>query len=190
MVDYINVNRGITMDSISTPRLTLLPLTLEQLRMGLASLNDLSACVGVQLVSSLFEGVVDRAVRMKIEKMGKVDASLHPWFTYWLIVINQENTGAGMVGFKGAPDNIGSVEIGYGIDPIFQRLGYMSEAVQAMVTWAFEHQECFRITATGVLVDNLASQKVLLRNGFIETGQDDKGINYEVERKNWLKIPY
>lgn len=190
MVDYINVNRGFRMNSVSTQRLTLLPLSLEQLKMGLVSLNDLSASVGVQLVSSLFEGVVDRAVRMKIEKMGKVDASLHPWYSYWLIVINQENTGAGMVGFKGVPDNSGSVEIGYGIDSIYQRLGYMSEAVQAMIEWAFAHKECRRITATGVLLDNFASQKVLLRNGFMETSQDDKRINYEVERKNWLKIPY
>lgn len=178
------------MDSISTQRLTLLPLSLEQLKVGLISLNDLSADVGVQLVSTLFEGVVDRAVRMKIEKMSKIDSKLHPWYTYWLIVINQENTGAGMVGFKGVPNAIGAAEIGYGIDPIFQRLGYMSEAVQALIDWAFAHKECKRVTATGVLLDNLASQKVLLRNGFIETGQDEKGINYEVERKNWLKVPY
>ncbi len=176
------------MGSISTQRLTLLPLSLEQLKLGLVSLNDLSASVGVQLVSSLFEGVVDRAVRMKIEKMSKVDKLLHPWYAYWLIVINQEKTGAGMVGFKGVPNESGAVEIGYGIDPVFQRLGYMGEAVQAMVSWAFTHKECNRITAIGVMLDNLASQKVLLRNGFIETGQDDKGINYEVERKNWLKI--
>jgi [ribosomal protein S5]-alanine N-acetyltransferase len=178
------------MDSISTQRLTLQPLSLEQLKMGLVSLNDLSASVGVQIVSSLFEGVVDRAVRMKIEKMSSIDSKLHPWYTYWLIVINQENTGAGMVGFKGVPNESGAVEIGYGIDPLFQRLGYMSEAVQAMIDWAFSHKECHRITATGVLPDNFASQKVLLRNGFIEIGQDEKGINYEVERKNWLKIPY
>lgn len=178
------------MESISTQRLTLLPLSLEQLKMGLVSLNDLSASVGAQLVSTLFEGVVDRAVHMKIEKMSKVDSNLHPWYTYWLIVVNQENTGAGMVGFKGAPNKSGAVEIGYGIDPMFQRLGYMSEAVQAMINWAFTLKECNRITATGVLLDNFASQKVLLRNGFLETGQDEKGINYEVERKNWLKLPY
>ena len=103
------------MDSITTPRLTLIPLSLEQLKIGLVSLPELSGSVGVKLVASLFEGVVDRAVRMKIEKMGKVDQSLHPWYTYWLIVITSEQTGAGMAGFKGAPDGNGWVEIGYGI---------------------------------------------------------------------------
>jgi RimJ/RimL family protein N-acetyltransferase len=162
---------------------------LEQLKIGLNSINDLASIVGFPLVSSLFEGVVQRAVTMKIEKMSKVSPDLHPWFTYWLILVFASETGAGMVGFKGNPNANGEVEIGYGIDTYFQRLGYMSEAVQAMIEWAFTHKECSRITATGVLLDNLASQKVLLRNGFIETGQDDKGINYAVDRKNWLKYP-
>ncbi len=170
------------MKSITTPRLTLIPLTVEQLETGLRSLNDLSASVGVSLVASLFEGIVDRAVRLKIEKMKTVPHSLHPWYTYYLIVINAEQIGAGMVGFKGSPDELGQVEIGYGIDPIFQRHGYMSEAVQGIIAWAFSHRECLAITATGVLVDNFASQKVLLKNGFIETGQDEHGIHYRLDR--------
>ena len=178
------------MDPITTPRLTLIPLTLEQLKTGLTSLPELSGSVGAKLVSSLFEGVVDRAVRMKIEKMSKVDQSLHSWYTYWLIVITGEQTGAGMVGFKGAPDEKGWVEIGYGIDPLYQRLGYMSEAVHALIGWAFAHKKCLAITATAVLVNNYASQKVLLRNSFNEIGQDEKGINYRLERANWQKLTY
>ncbi len=178
------------MEPITTPRLTLIPLSLEQLKIGLVSLPKLSGSVGVKLVSSLFEGVVDHAVRMKIEKMEKVDQALHPWYTYWLIVITGEQTGAGMVGFKGAPDEKGWVEIGYGIDPLYQRLGYMSEAVHALIGWAFAHKECLAITATAVLVNNYASQKVLLRNGFIETEQDEKGINYRLDRADWQHLTY
>jgi [ribosomal protein S5]-alanine N-acetyltransferase len=178
------------MKPILTPRLTLIPLTLEQLKIGLLSLNDLSVNIGFNIAGTLFEGIVDRAVRMKIDKMAIVPVELHPWFTYWLIVINVEKIGAGMVGFKGIPNSTGAVEIGYGIDPIFQRLGYMSEAVQALIQWAFTHPECQKITATNVLLNNLASQKVLLRNGFIEIEQDTTGINYIIKRENWLKLPY
>jgi RimJ/RimL family protein N-acetyltransferase len=170
------------MESISTQRLTLFPLTLEQLKMGMISLNDLSANLGVPLVASLFDGVVQRAVNMKIEKMGKAPSSLHPWFTYWLIVINGEKIGAGMVGFKGNPNDHGEVEIGYGIDPNYQGCGYMREAVMAMITWAFSHEECKAITATSVLLNNFASQKVLLRNKFVEINQDEKGINFRLDR--------
>ncbi len=172
------------MDELITPRLTLLPLTLEQLETGLRSLNDLSASVGVNLVEALFNDAVERAVRLKIEKMKRVSPAQHPWFTYFLIVINVEQVGAGMAGFKGSPDERGEVEIGYGIHPFFGGRGYMSEAVQALVAWAFSHPGCRAITACGVLPDNLASQKVLLKNGFVEAGQGESGINFRLNRTN------
>jgi ribosomal-protein-alanine N-acetyltransferase len=175
------------MKPIKTQRLSLIPLSLEQLKTGLNSIKDLSVSVGFPVVSSLIEGVVQRAVTMKIEKMSKVSPDLHPWFTYWLILVFASETGAGLVGFKGNPNARGEVEIGYGIDPYFQRLGYMSEAVEAMVKWAFSHPECRTITATSVLLDNFASQKVLLRNGFVEIGQDEKGINFRLERSKLLE---
>ena len=170
------------MEAIKTERLKLIPLTREQFISGLESLNDLSALLGVPLVESLFDGLVHRAVTMKIEKMGKADKKVHLWYTYWLIVVVEENLGIGMVGFKGVPNEQGEVEIGYGIDPIFQRRGYMSEAVRALIAWAFSHPECRAITATNVRLDNFASQKVLLRNCFIEIRQDEHGVSYRLER--------
>lgn len=177
------------MEAIHTRRLTLIPLTLADLQTGLASLNQLSGSVGVPVVASLFEGVVQCAVRMKVEKMRQAAAKLHPWFTYWLIVIDAENIGAGMVGFKGNPGADGKAEIGYGIDPIFQGRGYMTEAVRAMIAWAFSHPDCHAVTATNVLAGNLASQKVLLRNGFSETGHSEEGIHFELTRENWQNQP-
>jgi RimJ/RimL family protein N-acetyltransferase len=175
------------METIKTQRLTLIPLTLAQLKSGLSSIKDLSTILEVPLVESLFDGKVHRAVAMKVDKMTKADQKLHLWYTYWLIVVDEENTGIGMVGYKGIPNEKGAVEIGYGIDPFFQRRGYMSEAVEGMVKWAFSHPECHTITATSVLVDNFASQIVLLRNGFIEIGQDEKGINFRLERSKLLE---
>jgi [ribosomal protein S5]-alanine N-acetyltransferase len=170
------------MKPLTTGRLTLIPLTLAQLKSGLDSIKDLSLDLEIPLVESLFDGKVHRAVTMKVDKMTKADQKLHLWYTYWLIVVDEENIGIGMVGYKGIPNEKGAVEIGYGIDPFFQRRGYMSEAVEAMVKWAFLHPECRLITATSVLVDNFASQKVLLRNRFVEIGQDEKGINFRLER--------
>ena len=175
------------METIKTERLRLLPLTLSQLKSGLNSIKDLSTILEVPLVESLFDGKVHRAVTMKVDKMTKADQKLLLWYTYWLIVVDEENTGIGMVGYKGIPNEKGAVEIGYGIDPFFQRRGYMSEAVEALIKWAFSHPECRAITATSVLVDNFASQKVLLRNGFVEIGQDEKGINFRLERSKLLE---
>lgn len=106
----------------------------------------------------------------------------HPWQTYWLIVLRDENIGVGLVGFKGKPDAAGEVEIGYGIDPVYQGKGYMTEAVGALVKWAFAHQECKAITAHEVRVDNYPSQKVLVKNGFIETNETGTAIDFILRR--------
>jgi RimJ/RimL family protein N-acetyltransferase len=167
---------------IQTDRLTLIPLTLQQLETGLASIKQLSTEMNLPIVSDLISGNAERAVQMKIEKMRAAPPDLHAWFTYWLIVINKEGIGAGLVGFKGNPDNTGAVEIGYGINSIFQGRGYMSEAVSAMIGWAFDHPECKKITAIGVLPGNLASRKVLVKNEFFEVRSDTDGVDYELTK--------
>lgn len=167
---------------IQTDRLTIMPLTLQQLETGLSSMKQLSAALNLPIVSDLFGGDAERAVKIKIEKMRAAAPASHAWFTYWLIVIDKEGIGAGLVGFKGKPDKSGAVEIGYGINSIFQGRGYMSEAVASMIEWAFSHPECKKITAIGVLPGNLASRKVLVKNAFHEIKSDANGVDYELAR--------
>lgn len=171
---------------IETDRLKLIPLSLQQLETGLASIKQLSAEMNLPIVSDLFSGNAEHAVRMKIKKMHAAASSSHVWYTYWLIIIKIEGIGAGLVGFKGVPDNTGAVEIGYGINTIFQGHGYMSEGVKAMVDWAFTHRQCKRITAIGVATGNIASRKVLVKNNFIEVNNSPTGVDYELER-TWIR---
>ncbi len=167
---------------ITTDRLILLPLTMTHLETGLNSTRVLSNGLGIRLTSHLFEGVVERAVKLKLEKMSAVEVKEHFWFTYWLIVIKQEEVGVGLVGFKGLPNARGEVEIGYGIGEEYQGQGYMSEAVQALIKWAFGHPECRAVTATGVKIDNFASQKVLKHAGFSIIEERDALINFRLDR--------
>jgi RimJ/RimL family protein N-acetyltransferase len=170
------------MEKIQTGRLELIPLSLDQLETALMSIPQLSVSLGIPIVESLLDGIVQRAVTMKIEKMKKAPDEQHAWFTYWLIVIKSEKIGAGMVGFKGIPNQAGEVEIGYGIDEIFRSHGYMTEAVCALVDWAFTHPECSAVTATKVLINNFGSQKVLIKSGFKEISSDENFINYRIDR--------
>ncbi len=167
---------------IKTERLTLIPLSIHQLETGLASIKQLAAEMNIPLVENLISGTAERAINMKIGKMQSISEELHPWFTYWLIVIDSENIGAGLVGFKGNPDANGEVEIGYGIDPIYQSRGYMSEAVKALVEWAFSHPECKAINATNVVPNNFPSQKVLVKNCFEEIAATATGISFQLRK--------
>jgi RimJ/RimL family protein N-acetyltransferase len=168
------------MDNISTARLELIPLTQGQLELCLSDLTDLEDQLGLAIANGFFTDRVQRAIRMKVEKMRKVDESQHKWFTYWLIVIKVENIGAGMLGFKGYPNAEGSTEIGYGIDPAYQNKGYMSEAVRALVDWAFTHPFCQVITATEV--ENPVSQHLLEKLGSRLVERKGKSTSWMIQK--------
>jgi RimJ/RimL family protein N-acetyltransferase len=171
-------------DSISTQRLQLIPLSLNQLQMALQNIQALEVSLNLVIMRPWMTDRVLRAIGMKIDKMRKADASQHDWFTYWLIVIKDENVGAGMLGFKGFPDEYGSTEIGYGIDEAYQGKGYMLEAVQALIDWAFTHPFCSVVTATEV--ENPASRGLLEKLGAQLVRETDRSTSWEI-RKNKVK---
>jgi [ribosomal protein S5]-alanine N-acetyltransferase len=148
---------------LETSRLQLIPLTLGQLELALNDLPALSREMGMPLPPDLLDKNGIRAIGMKIEKMQAADVADHPWTTYWLIVIRAEQAGAGLIGFKGYPNENGRTEIGYGIHPAYQNKGYMTEAIRALRDWAFSHPFCRGITATTVI--NPASSRVLEKLG-------------------------
>lgn len=166
--------------SIQTQRLLLVPLTLSQLQLYLTNLPALEAKLGYSISREVLTERVKGAIRTKIEKMTGMDAAHHPWQTYWLIIVSENNFGAGLAGFKGVPNESGSVEIGYGIEPVYQNQGYMSEAVKALVDWAFQHPFCNTITATAV--KNPASRRLLEKLSAHLVAEDETSTSWEIRR--------
>jgi RimJ/RimL family protein N-acetyltransferase len=163
--------------SLRTERLLLVPLAFSQLQLCLTDLPALETELGLAISRDVITERVRRAIQMKIEKMPDLDASLHPWQTYWLIVISTEKIGAGLAGFKGVPDADGRTEIGYGIAPSHQNQGYMSEAVKALVDWALEQPSCNMITASEV--ENPASRRLLEKLGANLVVEDETSSSWE-----------
>ncbi len=98
-------------------------------------------------------------------------------FGYYRITRLADGRAVGGVGFKGQPDG-GCVEIGYGLAPSARGQGYAAEAVVALLALAAEHGVS-RVIADTTL-DNIASQRTLLRAGFRLVGSDDELHYYEV----------
>ena len=165
---------------ISTQRLQLIPLSLNQLELVLQDIAALETSLKITMLRGHITERVCHALRMKIDKMQKADISRHEWLTYWLVIIKGENAGAGFLGFKGFPDENGSTEIGYGIDPAYQGKGYMSEAIQALTGWAFSHPFCNVITATEV--ENPASRRLLERLGAQLVSSSDRSTSWEIRK--------
>jgi ribosomal-protein-alanine N-acetyltransferase len=100
------------MKNIPTDRLTLMPLSIDQLH---DYLDGAQALEGMRVSRALLTERLRRAIGIKIERMAAAEEDDHPWLTYWLIVVSEDGFGAGMAGFKGVPNEAGEVEIGYGL---------------------------------------------------------------------------
>ena len=94
----------------------------------------------------------------------------------WLIVLAAERVLIGSAGFKGPPDADGRVDVGYSVLDAWQRRGYATETVQALVDWAFRDPRATRIV--GETFPYLpASIRVLEKSGlrFLGTGVGHEG---------------
>ena len=86
----------------------------------------------------------------------------------WMAVAGTDVVG--MIGHKTPPSPDGTVEIGYGIAPSRRGLGYATQAVAALIADA-RGDGAVRAIAAETANDNLASQRVLTKNGFARLGQ-------------------
>jgi len=89
----------------------------------------------------------------------------------------------GICGFKGRPDESGSVEIGYSILDQYRSNGFATEAVARLLIWAFGHQNVREVCAE-TLPYLRQSIRVLEKNGFTFTGPGSEHgvIQYAVHR--------
>jgi RimJ/RimL family protein N-acetyltransferase len=98
-------------------------------------------------------------------------------FGYYRISRLSDGRAIGGLGFKGQPEG-GCVEIGYGLAPSARGQGYAAEAVIALLTVAGDHRVS-RVNADTTL-DNIASQRTLIRAGFRLVGTDPALQYYEI----------
>ena len=75
------------------------------------------------------------------------------------------------------------VEMGYFLLPGYQGQGYATEALTKVVQFAFEEGNVFRI-ATGCLKENVGSEKVMIKCGFIKEAELKSYIWHDGEMKD------
>lgn len=173
---------------IQIPRLCLFPLTYSQLERCLSDLVALEVELGFPIAREIFTEDATRAIGMKLARMESLPLDLHPWQTYWLVVIlesddsirREKKIGAGLIGFKGYLNARGEVEVGYGIAPQFQGQGYTTEALRALCTWAFKDSACRAVTATTVV--NPASNRILHKVGAQIVNAHEGKMNWRIYR--------
>jgi RimJ/RimL family protein N-acetyltransferase len=98
-------------------------------------------------------------------------------FGYYRITRLSDGRAVGGIGFKGRPDG-GCVEIGYSLAPSARGHGYAAEALIALLSVAADHG-LSRVIADTTL-DNIASQRTLVRAGFRLVSTEADLYRYEV----------
>jgi ribosomal-protein-alanine N-acetyltransferase len=172
------------MNPLENARLMLQPLTKEQLDLYLLNDGSLEKQLGVGYTPK----AINPDLQDGIERHFLPLVAKHPvdfyFYTLWCIVLKEENVLVGDLCFKGAPDEEGHIEIGYGTYDHYQNKGIMTEAVALLLTWCQTRPELSTILAetdTG----NIASEKVLLKNRFTcyHKGRDNSWWKFELRSK-------
>jgi RimJ/RimL family protein N-acetyltransferase len=83
----------------------------------------------------------------------------------------------GDIGFRGPPDDAGTIEVGYSVIPSRRRRGYATEAASALVGWA-RSQPSVHVIVAGCDADNVPSICTLERVGFRRTGEANGEIRW------------
>jgi [ribosomal protein S5]-alanine N-acetyltransferase len=106
------------------------------------------------------------------------DPSEYGW-GLWLIIEKQERKVIGDAGFKGKPNQVGEVEIGYGIVSQYRNQGYATEAAQALVEFAFKEGKVKKVKAI-CDINNIPSIKVLEKLHFRRMKMEEQLILWEI----------
>ncbi|WP_338876016.1 GNAT family N-acetyltransferase [Spirosoma sp. SC4-14] len=150
---------------IETQRLSIVPLSLDQLRLHIADRYRLEETLGLQRGHrEVVEPLLSILTYFTIPRLQN-PANDPLYHTMWMAIDRQKQQFVAEAKFKGEPDETGTVEIGYGTYPALQRQGYMSELVGGLLNWAGQQSGIRRVVAD-TDTENVASQKVLEKNKF------------------------
>ena len=159
---------------LETERLFLIPLSLNQLKKAIVNREEVNLELGLYPKVNSLDKKIARIYNIKIQNIEK-DPDNILFYTYWEIVLKPEKRLIGEIGFKGIPNRLGQIEIGYGIEECYRNKGFTTEAVIKLMGWAF-FQDIIPVKYVTACTDkeNIASQKVLLKAGMRITNEDDK----------------
>jgi len=183
--------------TLHTPRLALVPATATNLRAELESYAALGEALSAEVPATwppeLYdEDAVRYALAWVLDHLDQTGWGFHYVLRRPTALEAPLLVGAG--GFKGAIDEAGSIELGYGILPEHQGIGYATEAVRGWVDFAFASPHVR--TVVGQTLPHLAASiRVLEKAGFrfVGEGNDpyapagERVIRYELSREGFSR---
>ncbi|MFL5680814.1 MAG: GNAT family N-acetyltransferase [Chloroflexota bacterium] len=180
--------------AIRTERLELVSFSPAVMRAVLD--NDLAAAAE-QLGATVPSDLRERLGELFLIRLDDIDrdASVQPWVARAMVLTDEQGVRrlVGSVGFHGPPNDDGRVEVGYHVEPEFRRRGFATEAVRALLDWAWREHSISRFRAS-VAPTNMASLAVVGGLGFRQTGRqwddiDGEELVFELDRPDAAASP-
>jgi [ribosomal protein S5]-alanine N-acetyltransferase len=165
---------------IETTRLILKPLTYGQLLKYIQCDHSLEAELNLNNTSRTISSELKEAMEQTILPNVADTSKNYLYSTLWTAIAREENKMIGDLCICGEPNEAGEIEIGYGTYDEFQGRGFMTEIVSGIIIWA-KTQSVVKSIIASTEQTNMASFKVLEKNGFVKIGQTDNLFNWRLE---------
>jgi RimJ/RimL family protein N-acetyltransferase len=154
------IKRSKTIPTLLTERLCLSPLTLVDLQDFLIHRNHPE----VGRYQNWFPVQEEQVIELITIQNSIPFGSLGPWFQFGVHLLPGQQLIGGL-GLHFVSQTPYQAEIGYSIAPAYQKQGYATESVQAVIDYGFNKFSLQTIAAT-IDTRNSASRKLLERLGF------------------------
>lgn len=170
--------------NIETERILLVPATAHHIKTELKDIKLLSGLLNCQIPGNWPPEELKDAIPYFLSTIEDKPACIDWLYRYCILKDNGSSELIGSIGFLNMPDENGTVETGYSILPQYQGNGYATEMLNAIVEWALENG-AEKIIARSDM-DNVKSQKVLVKAGFIKCDELFEEKKFLYEYKNFL----
>lgn len=125
--------------------------------------------IGAEVPSDMPDDLVN-FLRFRVVQV-EADPALVQWLGRAMVLTDEagKRRVIGTIGFHGAPDDQGRLEVGYRVEPEFRRRGFALEAINALFDWAAREHGIHRFIAS-ISPSNEASLALTAGLGFSQTG--------------------
>ena len=170
--------------ALESRRITLVAATTELVEADLSGRENLAALLDAVVPENWPPDLYERLAMEFALQLLQGEEGQEGWSFWYLLTSGMEQREViGICGFKGRPDESGSVEIAYSVLDQFRHNGYATEAVTRLVGWAFSHQNVNEVCAE-TLPHLRQAIRVMEKNGFTFTGPGSEYgvVRYAVQR--------
>ncbi|ANE53355.1 hypothetical protein SY85_06735 [Flavisolibacter tropicus] len=172
---------------LETDRLRIVPLTHNQLINYLQADGSLEEELEVEpLKRKISLELIEAFEKVILPAVGNPTCN-YLFSTLWTVIDKERKAMVGDICFKGDANPDGEVEIGYGTYPQFQKQGYMTEAVGTLCQWAFDQTRVACVLAN-THSTNIASQRILLKNGFKPFFETPNKVYWRLQKVEGLAV--